>query len=282
MGRLDGKIALVTGGASGLGKAIGQRLTSDGANVVITDIQSDLGDATAAECGFAFLSQDVCDETRWTEVVREIESRYGHLHVLVNNAGIVGPLDAANSENFRLSDWNKIFAVNVAGVVLGCRSAIPAMRRAGGGSIINVSSIAALQATPTAIAYGASKAAVRQLTKSVAQHCAQENLNIRCNSVHPGGVRTPLVEQAVEEIATSRGISVEEHFSEAQARIPLGDFTHPEDVAAAVAFLASEDARHITGAKLIVDGGVVNCDTWTPERVEGGLQGTSVTRIPPR
>lgn len=274
MTRLNGNIALVTGGASGLGKAIAQRLAADGAQVVITDIQAELGHTTARECGFTFLEQNVCDETQWTEVIRDVEALYGHLNILVNNAGILGPMDAISPENTRLADWKKIFAVNVDGVFLGCRAAIPAMRRAGGGSIINLSSVAGLLATPYATAYGATKAAVRQLTKSVAQHCAQEKLNIRCNSVHPGLVRTPLFENGASESAAQRGIPVERVIEEALATIPLGSFTRVEDIAAAVSFLASEDARHITGDKLVVDGGIINC-----AGLRGFTQSTAGSRV---
>ncbi len=262
MRRLDQKVALVTGGASGLGKAIAQRLASDGATVVISDIQRDLGCATALEGGLAFLEQDVRDETQWTQIVREIEQRFGRLNILVNNAGILGPTDAVSPENTSLASWRKIFAVNVEGVFLGCRATIPAMRRAGNGSIVNLSSMADRLATPNATAYGASKAAVRQLTKSVAQHCTEQKLNIRCNSVHPGMVRTPLLNQAMKEIAQTRGVSFDHIVTEWKATVPLGDFTLAEDVAAAVAFLASEDARHVTGSSLIVDGGLVHCNTY--------------------
>src|SRR5207302_2576841 len=158
MGRLDHKIALVTGGASGLGKAIAGRLASDGAHVVITDVQRDRGRATATEGGFTYLEQDVCDETQWTLIVRDVERRFGALNILVNNAGILGSMDTADPENTPLASWRKIFAVNVEGVFLGCRTAIPVMRRAGSGSIINISSVAGLLATPFATAYGASKA----------------------------------------------------------------------------------------------------------------------------
>jgi 3(or 17)beta-hydroxysteroid dehydrogenase len=260
--RFDEQVALVTGGASGLGKAIAQRLASDGANVVIGDVQVELGEATAAECGLAFVELDVCDETRWREIVEDIEQRHGRLDILVNNAGILGPLDAASPESTSLADWKRILAVNVDGVFLGCREALPAMRRSGGGSIVNISSVAGLLATPYATAYGLSKAAVRQLTKSFAQYCAEQKLAIRCNSVHPGDVRTALWDRGTEDRARLRGISFEQALAEAEAISPLGGFTLPEDVAAAVSFLASDEARRITGAKLIVDGGLIGCDSY--------------------
>jgi 3(or 17)beta-hydroxysteroid dehydrogenase len=262
MRKLDQKTALITGGASGLGRAIAQRLASEGAYVVITDIDPKLGRSTATECGFTFVEHDVCDEAQWSHVIRHVEELRGSLDILVNNAGIVGPIDAVNPENSRLVDWKKIFSVNVEGVFLGCRGAIQAMRRSGGGSIINISSVAALLATPYATAYGASKAAVRQITKSVAQYCAQDRLNIRCNSVHPGDVRTPLWNKMAEDSAAARGIPVEDVIAEGRAACPMGDFTRVEDIAAAVSFLSSDDARHVTGTKLIVDGGIVNCDTY--------------------
>jgi 3(or 17)beta-hydroxysteroid dehydrogenase len=264
MGRWDKKVALVTGGASGLGRAIAQRLASEGTRVVITDLQHNLGRATARHGGFAFLEQDLSDEARWTEVIRKVEERFGRLNILVNNAGIIGPMDAINPENTSLASWRRIFAVNVEGVFLGCRAAIPAMRRAGEGSIINMSSVAGLVASPYAIAYGASKATVRQLTKSVAQHCAEQKLNVRCNSVHPGDVLTPPWMKHAEERARARGVSVEEIVEEGRATCPMGDFTTAEDIAAAVSFLVSQDARHVTGTEMIVDSGFINCDTYQP------------------
>lgn len=255
-------MALVTGGASGLGKAIARRLVSEGAVVVITDVQRELGQQTALEYGLTFLEQDVCDEAQWASIVGTVEQHFGKLDILVNNAGILGPKDLITPENTRYADWRKIFNVNVDSVFLGCRAAIPAMRRAGGGAIVNMSSVAGLLASPYATAYGASKATVRQLTKTVAQHCAQEKLNIRCNSVHPGNVRTPLLEKSLEQAAKARGVSVDTIAAERAASTPLGDFTTAEDVAAAVCFLVSHDARHITGDKIVVDGGIVNCDSF--------------------
>lgn len=262
IGRLEQKVVLVTGGACGLGKAIAQRLACDGATVVISDIQRELGEATATECGFTFFEQDVCDEQQWQQLVAEIEKRFGNLNVLVNNAGILGPMKGASPEDTSLASWKSIFAVNVEGVFLGCRTAIPAMRRAGGGSIINISSIASSWATPHATAYGASKAAIRQLTTSVAQYCAQMRLAVRCNSVHPHGIRTSLVDRSIEEMARQRALPIDQVVAEFKASIPLGDFTRPEDVAATVAFLASEDACSMTGAALVVDGGALYCNTY--------------------
>jgi 3(or 17)beta-hydroxysteroid dehydrogenase len=268
MRAVEQRTALVTGGASGLGKAIAQRLAADGVRVIITDIQAELGATIACEGGFLFLEQDVCDESRWGAVVREIEERCGGLHILVNNAGIVGPMAATSPENTPLSVWKKVFAINVEGVFLGCRAALPAMRRAGIGSIINISSVAGLLATPYNTAYGASKAAVSQLTKSVAQHCAAQKLNIRCNSVHPGDVRTPLWDKIAEERAKEGGVTTAEVLAEAESTSPMGGFTLAEDVAAAVSFLASDQARRITGTRLIVDGGLIGCDTFhvVPQR----------------
>lgn len=262
MHRLRAKVAIVTGGASGLGRAVARRLADEGAHVVITDVQRELGNAVAAEERWAFIEQDVTNESQWLDVIRGVEARFGHVHILVNNAGIVGPQDALSPETTRLADWRRIFAVNVEGTFLGCRAVLPALRRAGSGSIVNISSVAGLLATPYATAYGASKAAVRQLTKSVAQHCAQQRLNVRCNSIHPGNVRTPLLDNAMEQTARARGVSLETVAMEQHAYIPMGDFTLAQDIAAAVAFLASDDARHITGTKLIVDGGITACHTY--------------------
>jgi 3(or 17)beta-hydroxysteroid dehydrogenase len=260
---LENKVALVTGGASGIGKAIAERLATDGARVVITDIQGTLGASVAAEMHCEFFKHDVVDEQQWHDVVQRIGDSYGGLHVLVNNAGVLSPpSEQANPETSSLKDWRRIFAVNVEGVFLGCRTAIPAIHASGGGSIINMSSVAALLATPFAIAYGASKASVRQLTKSVAQHCAERKLNIRCNSVHPGIVRTEALDKAFGEAATQRGVGLELILKERRAAVPMGEFTRVQEIAAAVSFLASDESRHMTGAQLVIDGGLVDCDTY--------------------
>lgn len=261
MGRLQDQTAIVTGGAAGLGKAIALRLRGEGARVIITDVDIDSGTATAAQLGVDFLEQDVSDEAGWRELMTEVERSFGSVSILVNNAGILGPKDACSPEDSRLLDWRRLFAINVEGVFLGCKAAIVAMRGSGGGSIVNVASVAARLATPYATAYGASKAAVAQLTRSVAQHCTQERLGVRCNSVLPGNVHTDMVGRSMREAAQRRGVSFEAVVAEREALTPIGDFTRPEDVAAAVAFLASDDARHVTGAELVVDGGMLGCNT---------------------
>jgi 3(or 17)beta-hydroxysteroid dehydrogenase len=263
MGTLEGKVALVTGGASGIGRATAERLASEGAHVIISDVQTALGESVAVQCGFDFLTHDVVKENEWLELIHRITVSHGGLHILVNNAGVLSPpSELANPETSTLSDWRRIFAVNVEGVFLGCKTAIPAMQASEGGSIINISSVAAQLATPFATAYGASKASVRHLTKSVAQHCAERRLNIRCNSLHPGIVRTQALDKAFSEAAEQRGMPFEAILAERQAAVPVGEFAQLREIAAAVAFLASDDSRHMTGAELIVDGGITSCDTF--------------------
>jgi 3(or 17)beta-hydroxysteroid dehydrogenase len=260
---LTGKVALVTGGASGIGRAIAERLAADGARVVISDVQTALGQSVATERHLEFLTHDVVSESEWSELIRRIVASHGGLNILVNNAGVLSPpSEQANLETSTLSDWRRIFAVNAEGVFLGCKTAIPAMHASGGGSIINMSSVAALLATPFATAYGASKASVRQLTKSVAQHCAERRLNIRCNSVHPGIVRTAALDKAFSEAASQRGVPLEVILTERKAAVPVGEFAQLQEIAAAVAFLASDESRHMTGAEVVVDGGLVACDTY--------------------
>lgn len=253
--RLKGKVAIVTGGASGLGDAISRRLVEEGAVVVITDVNATAGRALAEEIGGHFLQQDVSNEEQWVETIQQVEDQHGALHILVNNAGIVGPMEQITPENTALSDWQTVQKVNVEGVFLGCRAAIPALKRSNGGAIINISSIAALVATPEGVAYGASKAAVRQLTKSVALYCAQQGINIRCNSVHPGNILTPMLRTAIEGMARSQDITFEQSLKNFEASNPQGKLQDPVDIANAVLFLSSDEARNITGAKLVVDGG---------------------------
>ncbi len=256
MGRVSGKVAIVTGGASGLGEASSALLVKEGAEVVITDVQEDKGHEVAERIGAVFLPQDVSDEDRWQQVIDDVENRFGKLNILVNNAGVGNVIGGSSPEDTTLEDWHRIHRINADGVFLGCRTAIPAIRRAGGGSIVNLSSIAALVATPFITAYGASKAAVRQLTMSVATHCAQNGDKIRCNSVHPGQIRTPMLDALLQDIADKAGAPLQSIIGEFEGKIPLGELGLPEDVAQAVLYLSSDESRYVTGTQLVVDGGM--------------------------
>jgi NAD(P)-dependent dehydrogenase (short-subunit alcohol dehydrogenase family) len=226
-----------------------------------------LGQAVAEERGLMFYYQDVTNETQWSEVMNRIAHDIGTPTILVNNAGVLGPSDALDLGSISLKIWRFVFSVNVEAVFLGCRAGVESMKVAGGGSIINMASIAGLMATPYAMAYGASKAAVQQMTRSVAQYCAERRLNIRCNSVHPGTVRTPLWDAHAQVAADRRRVPLEQVVTECGLAIPLERLTLPAEIAAAVAFLASDDARNITGTQLIIDGGLTGCDTFE-SRVE--------------
>ncbi len=246
MGRVAGKVAIVTGGAQGLGRADCEALVREGAKVVVTDVKAAEGRATAEalnaiRAGSAiFLEQDVRDEKRWTEVVAKAVETFGGLHVLVNNAGLVrmGTPDAVTLEDFRLHN-----AVMSEGVFLGCKHAIPAIAKSGHGSIINVSSVASHLGYPVYFAYSAAKGAVRAMTKSLAVWCQMNKWDVRVNSIHPGATDTPMVQESVKEM----GLSIDV-FKESGPG--LG---RPEDVANVVLFLASDESRYINGAELLLD-----------------------------
>jgi len=252
MGRVQDKIALVTGGGTGIGCAIAQRLSDEGAQVIITDRNTQTGEAVASEYdSIEFLEQDVRDQTRWQEVISHVTDRHGRLDILVNNAGILATEPSQGVEDTTLAQWRQVQEINSEGVFHGCQHGIAAMK-ANGGAIVNLSSIAGLVATPHIFAYGASKAAVRQLTKSVAVHCGRMGYRIRCNSVHPGVIQTDMGDQ----VMSLGGADTATQWAQRTARIPLGEAGSVEDVANCVLFLASQEARHITGAELVVDGGM--------------------------
>jgi NAD(P)-dependent dehydrogenase (short-subunit alcohol dehydrogenase family) len=248
MGRLDGKIVLVTGAAGAIGRTIATHLAGQGATLVLTDRAAAAGKAAAGTIGDAavFLEHEVTQEAGWRSVMAAVVERFGRLDVLVNNAGVTGAEAKQDIENVTLEAWRAVQTVNVEGVVLGCKWAVRTMKERGGGVIVNISSLAALTGTPTLPAYGASKAAVRQITQSVALHCARAGYDIRCNSVHPGFIATEMVEAAFSD----------EQREQMRQSIPTGDFGTPDDVARAILFLASDDARYMTGSRLIIDGGV--------------------------
>jgi 3(or 17)beta-hydroxysteroid dehydrogenase len=253
--RLAGKVAVITGGAGGFGQAIARAFGREGAHVIITDVNRDSISNVADALGCLGLVQDVTDEAKWTEIIAEAEQRHGKLDILVNNAGILGDLEKGSPEETRLDDFNRVQAVNVTGTFLGCKSAIPALRRAGGGSIVNVSSIAAFKGTWFETAYGVSKAGIKQLTMSVAQHGAKEN--IRCNVIHPGQMETAMSDYGYQVLGPKFGMTSPEATLEMMMNFtPMGRLGKPEDVANAALFFASDESNYVTGASLLVDGGM--------------------------
>jgi NAD(P)-dependent dehydrogenase (short-subunit alcohol dehydrogenase family) len=256
MGRVSGKVALVTGGASGIGRACALALAGEGATVVVTDVQDAMGRdcvaaIEAAGGAAAYLRQDVTSEDAWVEIIGEVKARHGRLNILVNNAGIglSGPVT-----EMPLSDFRRQQAINVEGVFLGCKHALPLMRESGGGSIVNISSIAGLTAAPNLAAYSATKGAVRLFTKSVAMECAALKDGVRVNSVHPGIIETPIWD-SISGGMPGGANRIDLDAVTAMAT-PLGFKGLPEDIALGVLYLASDEARYVTGAELVIDGGM--------------------------
>ncbi len=253
MGRLAGKVALVTGAASGIGRASAEALAREGASVVLTDVQVDKGVDVAAGIGKAggkavFARQDVTSEQEWGEIVRRIEKDFGRLDVLVNNAGIaVGGLVT----DLTLEEFQRQMSVNVDSVFLGTKTALPLMRKTGGGSIVNISSVAGLRGAPRLSAYCASKGAVRLFTKAVALECAAMKDGIRVNSVHPGIIDTPIWGQVIPGSNEPPDLDALSAF-----RVPLGVKGQPADIANAIVFLASDESRYMTGEEVVIDGGL--------------------------
>jgi len=255
--RLSGKVALVTGAARGIGAAIARAFVAQGARVYATDLLDELGRSLAAELGAMaqYRHLDVRRDDDWTSAIDAVLASHGKLDVLVNNAGITGfengPV-AHDPEHATLDAWHDVLATNLDGVFLGCRHAIRAMRPAGRGSIINISSRSGLVGIPLAAAYAASKAAVRNHSKSVALYCAQQGLAIRCNSVHPAAIMTPMWEAMLGD-----GPKRSEREAALVRDTPLKRFGTPEEVAAAVVYLASDESAYTTGAELVLDGGLL-------------------------
>lgn len=249
VGRVQGKVALVTGGASGIGKATVELLLREGAQVVITDINEREGKALEAIAGTIFLQHNVTDESQWKSVISETIAEFNKLDILVNCAGITGMTAPQNPENTTLETWRQVMSVNMEGVVLGCKYAIPVMKEKGGGSIVNVSSYAGIIGTPFATAYGASKAGVQQFSKSIALYCAQQGYKIRCNSILPGAILTPLWEPFLS------GEEREERMQQIVKDIPLKVWGEPNDVAYAILYLASDESKFVTGTVIVIDGG---------------------------
>ena len=238
MGRLSGKIALVTGGGRGIGRATAELFAAEGAIVIAADRENPAEPPAHPSLGFA--SHDVSSEASWREIVADIVARHGRIDILVNNAGIAGSYASVDSET--LDDWNATIAVNQTGVFLGMREVLPHMRASGQGSIVNVSSIWGITAVPGAAAYHATKGAVRMMSKQAAVTYAREG--VRVNSIHPGIIATPLVAQQAAEISAA-----------VVAATPMGRMGKPEELAAGCLFLASDESSFMTGAELVIDGG---------------------------
>jgi NAD(P)-dependent dehydrogenase (short-subunit alcohol dehydrogenase family) len=258
-GRIEGRVACITGAASGIGRATARLFAQEGALVVATDLQAAQGAALVAEIerdgGRAlFLAHDVALEESWTEIAAAITARHGRLDVLVNNAGIglSGPVTEMS-----LADWRRQMAVNLDGVFLGVKHLLPLMRASGGGSIINMSSIAGIRASANASGYCASKGAVRLFTKSVALECAAAGDGVRVNSVHPGIVETAIWDSLIGTTADGSNARARGPTLEALTvpTIPLGRLGTTEEIAAGILWLASDDSRYVTGTELVIDGG---------------------------
>jgi cyclopentanol dehydrogenase len=247
MGRLEGKVALISGAARGQGEAEARLFAREGASVVLGDVLVEQGEQVAKEIGEAggravFGRLDVSDEDDWTAAVELAERTFGKLDVLVNNAAIIG-LQGIMETTLEL--WNRVIGVNQTGTFLGMRAAIPAMRRAGGGSIVNISSVLATMGSGNSASYTASKGAVSALTRTVSVELATEG--IRVNAVHPGGVETPMAVECLGDDAEARRALIATH--------PMGRIGEPEEIATGVLFLASDEASFVTGASLVIDGG---------------------------
>ena len=258
MGKVEGKVALVTGGASGIGAGCAERLAQEGATVVITDVQDAKGAelvATIKKAGgkARYLHHDVTREDEWQTVVADVEKAEGRLDILVNNAGI--GIGCPSITMMSLDDWRRQQAVNVEGVFLGIKHSLPLMRKAGhGGSIVNMSSVAGLKGSPILAAYCATKGAVRLFTKAIAMECANFKDGVRVNSVHPGIIETPIWESIA---GMNPGVNAPPDLDAmSQMAVPLGVKGFPDDIANGVLWLASDESRYVTGAELVIDGGL--------------------------
>ncbi|WNC74232.1 glucose 1-dehydrogenase [Thalassotalea psychrophila] len=252
--RLINKVVLVTGGGSGIGEAICMQFSNNGAVVVVSDVNEHSAEKVACTIrnngGKATaLKLDVSCEDNWDVVIAQIKIQQGKLDVLVNNAGIGLP---GNVEDQSMEDWQLTEKINVHGVFLGMQKSIAMMKVNGGGNIINISSIDGLVGDAMAIAYNASKGSVRLMTKSAALHCAKKQYGIRVNSVHPGYILTPLVQ---EQMLEAEPAWRDEYIEQKVSRVPMGQMGQPDDIAHGCVYLASDEAKYVTGAEIVIDGG---------------------------
>jgi 3(or 17)beta-hydroxysteroid dehydrogenase len=250
MKRLEGRVAIVTGGAQGLGEAAVKRLTEEGARVVLSDANTANGEATASRYGAVFFAHDVRDESHWEALIADTLGRFGQLDILVNNAGI---FTSCPVDETPLEDFQRVIDVNLIGCFLGCKHGVRAMKKntaPTGGSIINLSSVTGLHGQIGGAAYTSSKGGVRLLSKTVAVENAEHQ--IRCNSIHPGVMETPML-QGLFAAAGEEGPAMRAHI---EGNLPLGYTGTADDIGDMVVFLASTESRYITGAEMVVDGGM--------------------------
>lgn len=251
MGRLEGKTALVTGAASGIGLQTSIRLAEEGARVMMTDINLEEGRQQAEKLGAnaTFLKLDITEEEEWISVLGETVKRFDRLDILVNSAGMVLIADV---EQITLEDWRKVHAVNLDGTFLGCKHGVRVMKEFGAGSIINLSSVSGMIGGFNLAAYNSSKGAVRMLTKSVALHCARAGYGIRCNSIHPTFIETPMLESMIRDSPDP-----EKARQTLVRQVPLRRIGKPDDVANMIVYLASDESTFVTGTEMVIDGGVI-------------------------
>lgn len=245
---LQGKVALVTGASTGLGEAAARRLAAEGARLVVSDVDDSAGEAVAASLpGAIYQHLDIVEEQDWKRCIAAISGKFGRLDILVNNAGItlMGSIEEMDLERFR-----RTLDVDLVGTFLGCKLALPLMRASGGGSIINIASISGLQASANLVAYNAAKAGVTLMTKSIALHCATQRYGIRVNSIHPGVIRTAMLDKVMAQVPNP-----DELMAGFVATHPIGHIGEPDDIAEMVLYLASDRSKFITGTAMVIDGG---------------------------
>jgi len=269
MPRLQNKIAFVTGAAQGIGLGIAQAFIDEGAIVILSDVNDEMGQAEADKLGdrASYVHLDVCDESKWTHAIDGIVKKYSRLDILVNNAGITGfdmDLGPQDPEQASLEGWRRVHQTNLDGTFLGCKHAIRAMRPQARGSIINLSSRSGVVGIPRAAAYASSKAAIRNHTKSVALYCAEEGLDIRCNSIQPAAIMTPMWDASI-----GTGPDRDENIARFAAGCPMRRFGTVEEVAAIAVYLASDESGYTTGTDINLDGGMLAGTATSPAPKNG-------------